>query len=370
MRHNIILVIAALLLLTACNDSKHGYSIKGTINNLEGKDIYAVYETSEGINIDTITPNNGYIELIGNSHDYRPITLYYSTWQPLMKLYMRNGINIEINGDSHDRYGITMKGGALNNKLWELMQDNSHTLYNIEKYSNDTSLLALEKLQHYTQALDSAFITFVEANPNEELSSFIITDFLLKYDNLELCNTLWNSLAEGAHTSHSASIINKINNSIQFSDVNKRLPYLRFLDYNDSLMYVNPGSSRATLLCLWEADTRDAHNTYSTLLQYASEHDKKELQVVALSFDRDTALWHKTVEADTSHIFNLWSDGVLSNSTWEPYNIHRTPVYMLSDTRGNILVRTSQLPDDDIDALIDSLLNNPQYKLDSPIFKP
>lgn len=370
MRHYILPLVATLLLLTACNDSKHGYSIKGTINNLEGKDMYAVYETPEGISIDTIKPDNGYIELLGNSHDYRPIVLYNSSWQPFMRLYMRNGMNIELNGDAHNKYRIEMKGGDLNNTLWELMQENADILYGIERYTNDTSQVAFEKLEKYTQELDSVFIEFVRDNPNEELSSFIITDYLLKFDNLELCNSLWNSLSEKSHTTHSASIINKMNNMTNITDENKRIPYLRYLDSNDSLMYVNPSNSRATLLCVWEADSRNAHTTYSTLQQYASTYDRDALQIVALSFDRDTAVWHKAVEADTTHIFNLWNDDVFSTKVWSSHNISNTPVYMLSDSRGNILVRTSQLPDSDIDAQIDSLLNNDRYKIESPIFKP
>lgn len=370
MRYNIIPFIATLLLLVACSNSKNGYSITGTINNLKVPNIYAVYPKLDHIVIDTITPIDGYIELRGNSHDYQPIELYHSNWQPLMKLYMRNGIHLELDGDALNRFQIEMENGGINNKLWKLMKDNSALIDSISKYRNDTTAMGIEMLEKYTQRLDSAFIAYVENNPNEELSSFIITDFLLQNDNIALCNSLWEDLPESSHTSHSASIMNKTNNSRGFTDVSARLPYLRYLDYNDSLMYVNPGNSRATLLCVWEADSRNANTTYSTLQQYANTYDKDALQIVALSFDRDTAVWHKAVEADTTHIFNLWNDNVFSNKTWSQYNISNTPVYMLGDSRGNILVRTQQLPDSDIDAQIDSLLNNDRYEIETPIFKP
>lgn len=145
---------------------------------------------------------------------------------------------------------------------------------------------------------------------------------------------------------------------------------MRHLDYSDSLLYINPRNSHATLLCVWEADRRDSHTIHETLEQYANRYEEEDLQVVALSFDSDTAIWHKAVEADTTHVIDIWYDGVFTSSIWEPHKITNTPVYMLGDAYGNILVRTSQLPDTDIDAQIDSLINIPQYKLAEPIFNP
>ena len=65
MKNNIILCLTTLLLLAACGNEKDTFVIKGELNNLGGRPLYAVYATDLGVTIDTLRPLDGKIEMQG-----------------------------------------------------------------------------------------------------------------------------------------------------------------------------------------------------------------------------------------------------------------------------------------------------------------
>lgn len=145
---------------------------------------------------------------------------------------------------------------------------------------------------------------------------------------------------------------------------------MRMLNEHDSICYVSTRNSKATILCMWQAADEDAEVIHRVLEHYARRYNKKQLQIVAMSFDTDTARWHSIVDSDTSQVIDLWSDALYTSEMLSKYNVTRLPVYMLSDSLGNILVRAPQLPDKEINAQIDSLVKIDKYKIETPIFKP
>lgn len=373
MNRSIILSLLALLLLTvACGDEKDVFIIKGKLNNLGGQPLYALYETHDGIAIDTLMPQDGKIEMRGEAAELTPIQLYDHTWQPYMRLYMSNGERVEIEGDAQHKYEIKMKGSHLNRDLWKLICKNNEifTAAYTSGSNRDRGFESAEKYDQNTARLDSVLIDYIKHHQGNKLSSVLIGDYLLRYNNFALCDSLWNRLDEDAQIPYIASTMERLRKELGFVGDNKKLPYLRYLSDGDSLLFVNPRSSKATLLCIWSADSRQANSWRKELIKYANQYDKKKLQVVALSFDRDTALWHKIIKNDSTHIVDLWGDAIYTSKTLKNHQVTRMPVYMLADSLGNILVRTSQLPDSDIDIQIDSLFTRHQYKIEQPIFKP
>lgn len=374
MNRNIILSLLSLLLLTvSCGDGKEEFVIKGKLNNLGGQPLYAVYEESNAIVVDTLNPEDGKIEMQGEALELTPVQLYNYSWRPFMRLYMRNGERVEIEGDANLKYEIKMKGSRLNRDLWKLICQNNEIFseaYNAG-YDRDRGVANDDRYNTAIARLDSLLLDFIDHNHSNKLSSVLIGDYLLRYDNFRLCDSLWNTLDQEAQLPFIASTIERLRNELSFDKDNSRLPHLRYLNDSDTLHLVKTRDSKATLLCFWTTDdNRQAYSYRRELMRYAQEYDKEKLQVVALSFDRDTASWHRVIKNDTTHIVDLWGDAIYTSKLLKNYNVTRMPVYMLADSLGNILVRTMSLPDTDIDAQLDSLLTHPQYSIEQPIFKP
>lgn len=372
MNRNIILSLLTILLLSACGEEKDVFVIKGKINNLGGRPLYAVYEKNNGIAIDTLLPEDGRIEMRGKTLQITPIQLYDYTWQPYMRLYMTNGERVEIEGDAKAKYEIEMKGNRLNRDFWKLICQNNEIFDAVQK-SGVNFERGIEKEaahQAHLSRLDSLLIDYVDNHHGNLLSSILIGDYLLRYENFALCDSLWSELNDDAKVPYIGATMERLRNEMAFDNDNNKLPHLRYLNDNDSLIFINTRHSKATLLCIWQATDKQAHSWREELGKYARRYDKKSLQTVALAFDCDTAVWHRAIEKKSDNTIDIWGNDVYTGRQLKNFHIKRMPVYLLADSLGNILVRTSRLPDADIDRQIDSLITRHQYKIEQPIFKP
>ena len=372
MKRPLLLYLLTVLLLTACGDDKNSFVIKGTLNNLGGRPLYAVYKTDKSIVIDTLRPDDGRIELRGSSEERIPIQLYNSSMQPFMRLYMQNGEQVELNGDAKAIYEIKMKGSSLNRELWQWICEHNEILTSVEAERMRTTRMPQNTfmLDIYERKADSVLIDYIEHHHGSELSSILLGDYLLRYNNFQLCDSLWQKIDEDARLPYIARTMERLKEELSIEKENARLPHLRFFDDNDSLFFVNPRKSKATLLYIWAADDARSENGLKELERLSKVYRKEQLQVVALSIDRDTAVWHKAIADDSTRVIHMRCESAYNNKVMQPHHITRLPVVMLGDSLGNILVRTAQLPDADISEQTDSLVTRNKYKLETPIFKP
>ncbi len=372
MKKRIILYIAALLLLVACGEEKNTFIIKGSLNNLGGRPLYAVYENSERIVVDTMRPFDGKIEMRGVSPHRTAVQLYDASWTPFMRLYLCNGERVELKGDASLKHEIEMKGSSLNRSLWKLICTN-HTIFTQLEAAGvgiTRGAESLEKLELYTAQYDSVLIDYISQHRGNELSGILLVDYLLRYDNYDECDSLWNTLDVEAQSPLATKVMSRLQEKMSFDADNNRLPHLRYIDDQDSLFYVNPRHSNANLLCIWSAEEARSQQLHERLEEYALRYSREDLQVIALSFDRDTAVWHRAVENDTTHVIDMWGDAIYTGKILSRYNVSRMPVFMLSDSLGRIWVRTSQLPDSDLNARLDSLVKDHKYTAEEHLFKP
>lgn len=371
MKHKFLYLIV-LLLLVACGEEKESFVIKGTINNLGGRPLYALYQSETGIVVDTLRPYDGKVEMRGISTEVVPVQLYFMSWRPFMRLYLCNGERVELKGDAEKMNELQMKGSALNRRLWKFISQHYEIF-------NDAHIAALQSERNtahnqlYNEKrlrLDSLLTDYITHHPSDEVSAILIGDYLLRYDNYALCDSLWQQLNEKARMPYIAHTMQHLSEELTYNAENSKLPYMRMLDNTDSIRYVSSRNSKATLLCLWQAEDKNSDVLHKVLQHYARRYSKPQLQVVAISCDRDTALWHRVVDSDTSRVVDFWNDGLYTSAILEKFKVTRLPVYMLGDSLGNILVRTTNLPDKDLDAQLDSLMSIDKYKIKTPIFIP
>ncbi len=371
MKRHIILYIFTVLLLASCGDDNNVFVIKGQLNNLGGRPLYAVYKVDDMITVDTLRPDDGYIEMRGSSAEYTPVQLYDVTMQPFMRFYLRNGEKVEMEGDATNMYEIEIKSTPINKELWRLICEHNElfTAVDVERMRNARSEINIPIYTAEQQQLDSIFIDYIIEHRNSLLSSALLGDYLLNYNNFALCDSLWNLLDEEARLPHVAHTIEHLGTELVVNADNKKLPHLRFYNNEDSLIYINPNHSRATLLYIWA--TTDAFSTANRkqLDKLAQKYDTEQLQIVTLSIDTDTAQWLKYLVNDTLPISHLWCEGFFNNKSMKDHHVTRLPVIMLGDSLGNIIVRTNRLPDGDVSAQIDSLINNSNYTPDTLIYK-
>ena len=117
-----------------------------------------------------------------------------------MRLYLRNNERVEIEGDANIPYEIKMKGSKLNRNLWKLICDNNE-LFEMAQSAGQKDMRAFGRINGKNRdiaRLDSCLINFIDRHPKNMLSSILIGDYLLRYDNVDLCDSLWQNLNEKA----------------------------------------------------------------------------------------------------------------------------------------------------------------------------
>lgn len=361
-----------VLLLSACGSDKDVFVIKGTLNNLGGRPLYAIYETDNRIVVDTMRPEDGRIVMRGSSEECIPIQLYDAGMQPFMRFYLRNGDRIELDGDARRLYEIRVKGNSLNRDLWQLVCRNNEIFSAVEteRRNAGNSWRVTASLAMSEARLDSVLTDYIIHHRGSVLSSVLLGDYLLRPGNYVLCDSLWQTLEEDARLPYISRTMERLKEEHSLTENNDKLPYLRFMDVNDSVFFVNPRSSKATLLYIWAAQDPLSSEQLSGLMRFADKYDKERLQIVALSIDQDTAVWHKVAESLPEPVVHLWCESAYNNRVMQRYGISGLPTVMLGDSLGRILVRTTTLYDVDIEAQLDSLVQIPSYRIASPIIKP
>lgn len=96
MKRYLPLCLLALFILISCGEKKDAFVIEGTLNNLGGRPLYAIYPIGERIVTDTLRPDDGRIAMEGYAEERIPVQLYNSQMQPIMRFYLQNGDRIEI----------------------------------------------------------------------------------------------------------------------------------------------------------------------------------------------------------------------------------------------------------------------------------
>ena len=81
------ILCVGVLLLCGCGGNSNEFSVEGTLNNLGGRPVYAVYRLGNGILVDTLRPQNGHLALKNSSPAPIPIQFLHFHKTPLTPTY-------------------------------------------------------------------------------------------------------------------------------------------------------------------------------------------------------------------------------------------------------------------------------------------
>ena len=76
MKQSILYCLLAAWLLVSCGENKDAFVIEGTLNNLGGRPLYAIYPIKDRIVTDTLRPDDGRIAMQGFAEEPVPVQLY------------------------------------------------------------------------------------------------------------------------------------------------------------------------------------------------------------------------------------------------------------------------------------------------------
>ncbi len=328
-------------ILWGCGDHKKEFVVDGTINNLGGHPLYAVYELGNRLVIDTLRPNNGYISLRNVSDALIPIQFYYSNRTPFIKVYAQNGDRIELSGDGKEPFGITVKGGGLNKQLFEFNHAHKELLQTwlAERNKAQSGLKSVQYQQAY-QELERAVVDYVSQNPKNQLSAVLVGDYLLGEADEALCDSLIGLLSEEVLSAPLASSIKIYQEFQAVLATDSILPALQWVTPADTTEYLEPGQAIATLLYFGSDGTPSTDRRYQSFLEECRQkYSSDTLQLFEISLDRDSAAWREKIKNDTVSWALRWIQESYANMGVKQLHIHRVPYLIVADSTGHIISR-------------------------------
>ncbi len=343
-------------LLLSCGNNPKEFVVEGTINNLGGRPLYAVYETNKQLFVDTLLPDNGYIALRNSSPTLIPIQLYYADKTHFTKVYVKNGDRIELAGDGEHPFELTVEGSVLNGDLFEFNQTHKSLLQNwLTEHNKSQSGLRSKEYQQAFDTLQSAIVAYVNQKPNNPVSAILVSDYLLGESDKILCDSIIGLLDKELLTSPIAISIQRYQ---QFQDTlatDSILPKFQWVTPTDTIDYLDTKKARATLLYFQSSNNFGTARQYQLFMEKWSEkYPSDTLQLIEISLDRDSVAWREKVKSDTVKWERRWLQENYLAPSIQKLHIQHVPYLIVVDSLGKIVSRG--LSPDSIGSYIEQII--------------
>lgn len=348
------ILCVGVLLLCGCGGNSNEFSVEGTLNNLGGRPVYAVYRLESGIVIDTLRPQNGYIAFKNSSPALIPIQFYYSDKTPLTQIYVQNGDRIELSGDGQDPFGLKVKGSSLNKELFKFNQENKGLLSVwLAERNASASSAPTPRYRELSEKLQEVIATYVGKHRDSPVSAILVNDYLLGNADEAFCDSLVGLIDEGVLAGAAGEPLARYRKFEAELKNDTVLPNFALTTVADTTDWLDTHRSKALLLCFWAAETAGSRQ-YEPFLRETTARYDTAVQVVDISLDRDSGVWKRAVTADSARWARRWVKGGYLAPGVKDLHIHRLPYLVVTDSAGRVVARG--LPPDSMRQYIDRLV--------------
>lgn len=294
----------ALLSGLSCSDKK-SYTIKATLDNLDGNTVYVVQEQfNEGFRTDTIHPDNNTFLLKSSSDSLTAVHLYVNDKTESIRFYLKNGDRLTLTGDANDLFDIQAKGNRINEMISEFRRQNRHLLSQLaEKERNAAAQWETPEYSREITALkDSLYqhtLAFIEEHRESPVATILLYEYLLDENNAARCDSLLKALPGGARPVKLQAKIEMVLSQMSKYKIGDPFPYFSLQSHRDSTVYFSSFRGKPTVITCWSASDSSSLQELHFQKEWYNNIDPKKLNLVTISFDMDTAVWKTRIKTDS-----------------------------------------------------------------------
>jgi peroxiredoxin len=363
-----LITTVLIAILTSCSNDSGTFKILGSINIDDGEKIYRIVNTNnQAITIDSSIVKNSKFSFNGPV-DYPDLNfLLVKKLNYSIPLVIEEGdIDVTIFKDSLRK---SLAKGTISNDDLNRYNKESQSLTNsyndianeIGKASNLGDNILVADLQDQAKELQIKFFDFqnefISDNRNSYIASLVLESVISsKSLGLDSVRKLYSNFSERIKNSSSGkNIYNVINKPINPTDIGQIAPNFEGPNEFGELVNLNDLKGKITIIDFWAAWCRPCRIENPNLVKLYKKMNKKGLEIVGVSLDRNKESWLKAIQDDGliwSHVSNLkfWQDPIA-----KLYNITAIPAAFIIDEDGKILAKN--LRGAALEEKIDELLN-------------
>ena len=355
----LLYIFGILSVLFSCDDGNI-YHVKGQLSNFEGDTLFVVFESSESIQIETITCNEkGQFSIVRKQDDdFQLITFYYNDRFHSFNVYPEVGKPVQVKGDAAYPQLLQIKGGRINDKLSQFKRKAApiiKELTDIQK--NNTSLDSEEAMRQSTLNLELRKLVqdFVTKNPKEEASAVLISDYFACPDELEQTETLLRLLSQELNNFHLVRNGWKEIERAKATHVGAKAPDFKVTNIYGQTFTVDSLADRHFILAFTALWCDMCQTEVMMLDDIATSYAKDSLEILLICLDDNLKEIREAISQDTIQ-WNIVADSAgQAIQLFEQYNVNSLPKCFLMDQEG--IIRLSTMSGEELKRIVDDIMN-------------
>lgn len=362
-----LLLIASVLFSCSNSASNDGFSIKGELENAEGKTVYLKMVAQTPVLVDSAIISNGVFELSGTKETTELYFFQIGTgYEQFVFVSLEPNTQLSINGDANDLVNTyTVDGSDENQKIKSLISHNSESMKQLSEidvfYSENQNSSNLDSIQKICMNRAEAIVEIEKANIIEYIDANLGTlasllainqrvgrDLVLgPQENIELwekvATELEKTLPNSSQTKSFAGTITQIKAQIagpanKTVEVGSEAPDFEVAKADGTMMKLSDLRGQYVLLDFWAAWCRPCRGENPNVLANYNKYKNKGFTVFQVSLDKTKEAWLQAIEQDGLGDWHHASD----LKYWESapaklYNVRGIPASFLIDPNGKIV---------------------------------
>ncbi len=336
-------------LLAACGE-KTDYRVELKLSELEPQNIYAVFESADEKQVDTVVYKPGEpVRITREKGHYDVLTIFFENHQGGITVYLEPGRKITVTGDARYPLTLQIKGTRTNDLLSNFRKQAAELLNEKTELSGADAkrtdaetaksghMARLANINHELALMAEEFIT---NHPNEEASAILIQDYILDPDDPARAEKLIGTLSPKLNETYTLKNLKAYCARATRTMVGAVAPDFK-LDNVYGETFTRDSFSGRNLVLAFTAAWCDLCKTEKLLLdKIQSDFRRQDVDVVLVSLDEDASDVRSLMKADTIH-WNVFTDSAgQAIRVLEAYNVNSLPRCFLIDRRGTIRLKT------------------------------
>lgn len=361
-RRNFI-ILAFLAGFISCNQNPNSFTLKGSIKNMNGRNILFVRDYPDSVIVDTIKANkDGKFEFKGTTDTLMLGTLFFNEGSSFTQVFFDKGEKIKLNGDATFSDLIEISGNDIDEALSDFRQDNKEILQARAKLLQSFKKMPessisrppkpnpglISKMSNFNYQLSSKAAEFIKKNPDKIASVVLIQDFFRDNDSVDQMDKKLQSLKEPASKSALAYQLRQYVTKIKASQVGANAPDFFLKDAKGVMTRYDQFRGKYFVLSFVSDDSPQERENKKELSEIYEKNKGKNVEILSVvvveddvqnngsksSTSSDLNVNWNTVNWKVITLKNGWSNKILSD-----YNVNDLPLVILIAPDGKIIVR-------------------------------
>ncbi len=332
-------IIIAQLLLVACGDSSE-FRVAGEIAGMGTQNLRIFYYADGAVHSVTSAALDGKFRFAGQSAKPAIVEIFSSNRTLIGRVIVKNGEELDCRFDKDNRYNVSVAGNPTASEWAKFLTENADALASPDD-SLANGVIAGYVNRHRDNILSTVLMLTEFRLPGNEL----LADSLMRLISPQASP---DNLAEGFRAQLAAMVSDAARGDI--------FP-MNLYCAGDSLYGFNPACSRLSVLYFSSSGDSSSDSVRSAFGKWRKDYKPRQLGIVDISLDFDTASWNRYVQKDNHSWMQCWAQGSVAARSIERLAIPRTPYFIVADSLGRQLYRGMSL--DDVKVIVnDSLAVN------------